>query len=74
MKNKDITTVQLKKSVVRALDNLKKYPRETYNNVILRLIKNGEGRKESDEFVQGAQKSKMRELWEEGDYTGWENA
>ena len=70
---KEITTVQLNKSVVRALKRIKKYPRENYNDVILNLIRNAEETKELDKFVQGAQKAKMKELWGEGDYTAWEN-
>ncbi len=70
----EVTTVQLNKSVVKALKRIKKYPRETYNEVILSLIKNAEETKEFDKFVQKAQKAKMRELWGKGDYTAWENA
>ena len=71
---KDVTTVQLNKSVVKALKHIKKYPRETYNEVILNLIKNAGEIKESDKFIQQAQKTKMKELWGKGDYTAWENA
>lgn len=39
MKDEDVTTIQLKKSVVRELKNIKKYPRETYNETISNLIK-----------------------------------
>ncbi len=70
----EVTTVQLNKSVVKALKHIKKYPRETYNEVILSLIKNAEETKEFDKFVQKVQKTKMRELWGKGDYTAWENA
>ena len=70
----DVTTVQLNKSVVEALKQIKKYPRETYNEVILELIKTAEEAKEFDRFVQKAQKTKMKELWGKGDYTAWENA
>lgn len=70
----EITTVQLNKSVVKALKSIKKYPRETYNEVIFNLIKNAEETKEFDKFVQEAQRTKMKELWEKGDYTEWENA
>ena len=70
----DVTTVQLNKSVVEALKQIKKYPRETYNEVILELIKTAEEAKEFDRFVQNAQKTKMKELWGKGDYTAWENA
>ena len=71
---KDVTTVQLNKSVVKALKHIKKYPRETYNEVILNLIKNAGEIKEFDKFIQQAQKTKMKELWGKGDYTAWENA
>ena len=70
----EITTIQLNKSVVRALKRIKKYPRETYNEIILSLIKNTQETKELDTFIQKVQKAKMKELWEEGNYTAWENA
>jgi predicted nucleic-acid-binding protein len=74
MTKEDVTTVQLNKSVVRALKHIKKYPRETYNEVIMGLIEAAEETKEFDKFVQEAQKNKMKELWEEGDYSAWEHA
>ena len=39
----EITTIQLKKSVVQALKAVKRYPRETYNETILRLITEARG-------------------------------
>ncbi len=68
------TTIQLSKSVVKALKRIKKYPRETYTEIISNLIKDAEETKELDKFVQEAQKAKMRELWEKGDYSAWEHA
>ena len=70
----EITTIQLRRSVVQALKEIKKYPRETYNETILGLIRDAQENREFDAFVQKAQESKMKELWEEGDYSGWENA
>ena len=70
----EITTIQLNKSVVRALKHIKEHPRETYNEIILSLIKNARETKELDTFIQKAQKAKMKELWGDGDYTAWENA
>ena len=70
----EITTIQLNKSVVKALKQIKKYPRETYNEVILSLIESAKEMKEFDKFVQEAQKTKMKELWGEGDYSAWEHA
>ena len=70
----EITTIQLKKSVVQALKKVKRYPRETYNEIILRLINEAKETEELGIFVQKAQETKMKELWSEGDYSGWENA
>lgn len=69
----DVTTIQLNRSVVEALKRVKKYPRETYNETILNLIKNEEETRDLSRFVQKSQESKMKELWEEGDYSGWED-
>ncbi len=70
----EVTTVQLKKTVVKELQGKKKYPRETYNEVILDLIKSAESMTEYDEFLHKAQQAKMKELWGEGDYKKWESA
>ncbi len=70
----EITTIRLSKSVVNALKQIKKYPRETYNEIILDLIENFKESKKSDKFVQEAQKNKMKELWGNGDYSEWEHA
>ena len=69
-----ITTIQLSKSVVKALKQIKKYPRETYSEIILSLIESAKEMKEFDKFVQESQKTKMKELWGEGDYSEWEHA
>ena len=69
----EVTTIQLSKSVVKALKQIKKYPRETYSEIILDLIESAREMKEFDKFVQEAQKTKMRELWGEGDYSAWEH-
>ena len=74
MQEEGTTTIQLKKSVVKALKQAKRYPRETYNEVITDLIKNKQETADHDEFLQKAQKAKMKELWGNGDYTGWERA
>lgn len=70
----DVTTVQLNKTVVKALKSIKKYPRETYNEIILDLIKTAKERDDLDKFMNKAQEAKMRELWGQGDYSGWEHA
>ena len=74
MSKTEVTTIQLDRSVVEALKQIKKHPLETYNETILNLIKNEEETREFDIFLQKPQESKMKELWEEGDYSGWERA
>lgn len=67
MTDEESTTIQLKKSVVKELKSIKRYPRETYNETISNLIKlakhPGSGR-QHDEFLHRVQQSKMKELWD----------
>jgi len=77
---KDVTTVQLRKSVVRELKAIKKYPRQTYNELIMDLVdqaKNSDVLKEHnqyDAFLHTIQQSKMKELWDNEEDEAWENA
>jgi hypothetical protein len=70
----EVTTIQLERSVVDALKRIKRYPRETYSETILNLIKNADETRELGIFVQKAQEERMKQLWGEGDYSGWEHA
>ncbi len=77
MKDEEVTTVQLKKSVVKELKNIRKHPRETYNETILSLIKNAKEtkkRRQYDEFLHRIQQAKMRELWDNVEDEAWEDA
>ena len=74
MSRSEVTTIQLERSVVDALKRIKRYPRETYNETILNLIKNANETRELGIFVQKAQEERMKQLWGEGDYSGWEHA
>ena len=74
---KDATTIQLKKSVVKELKNIRKYPRETYNEIISELINTAKAAKkirQYDEFIRKIQQAKMRELWDNEEDEAWENA
>ena len=76
MHDEQVTTIQLNKSVVRALKSVKKYKRQTYNEVILDLVgvvKNERKSSQYDEFLHTIQKSKMTELWDNTDDEAWEN-
>ena len=74
MSKSEITTIQIERSVLNELKRVKRYPRETYSETILNLIQNAEETKEFGTFVQKAQEERMKKLWEEGDYSGWEHA
>ncbi len=77
MSDEDVTTIQLKKAVVKELKSIRKYPRETYNETILNLIKTAkESRKKRqyDEFLHKIQQAKMKELWDNEEDEAWENA
>ena len=61
MKNEEITTIHVKKSVVKQLKEIRKYPRETYNEIILNLIKTLRKQKSEDNatsFFTGFSKQK----------------
>ena len=56
------------------LKKFKRYRRETYSEIILNLIESVRESGEFEMFVQKAQEERMKELWGEGDYSGWERA
>lgn len=73
----EVTTIQLKKSVVKELKNIRKYPRETYNETILNLIKTAKEsakRRQYDDFLHRIQQAKMKELWDNTEDEAWEDA
>jgi predicted CopG family antitoxin len=72
--NSGITTIQLDRSVVDELKKFKRYRRETYSEIILNLIESVRENSEFETFVQKAQEERMKEIWGEGDYSGWERA
>ena len=73
----DFTTIQVDKAVIRTLKRMKKYPRETYNELILSLIdaaKRSTKRGGYDEFIHNAQQLKMKELWDNKEDEAWADA
>jgi hypothetical protein len=73
---KEATTIQLKKSVVKELKSIRKYPRETYNEIISDLIKVAKDSKKRqyDAFLHKIQQAKMKELWDNKEDEAWEDA
>ena len=74
---KEATTIQLEKSVVKELKSIRKYPRETYNEIISNLIKiskDSKKRRQYDEFIHKIQQAIMKELWGNEEDEAWEDA
>ncbi|MBR9690387.1 hypothetical protein GOV08_01755 [Candidatus Woesearchaeota archaeon] len=62
------TTIQLDKKVVNSLKAVKEHPRQTYNEIIIKMIKNFKNTKNQyDEFLHKIQQEKMKELWDNND-------
>jgi rRNA pseudouridine-1189 N-methylase Emg1 (Nep1/Mra1 family) len=70
------TTIQLDKSLVDAMKEMREYPRQTYNELVSRMIelfKSAKKRNQYDEFLHKVQQAKMRELWGSKDDEVWED-
>ena len=72
-----VTTIQLDKSLVNSLKQVREYPRQTYNELIKNMVQVfGDIKKKNqyDEFLHKIQKTKMKELWDNKEDEAWENA
>jgi len=73
----NVTTIQLNKSIVHALKEVKEYPRQTYNELINHMVnvfKDVKRKNQYDEFLHKIQQNKMKELWDNKEDEAWENA
>ena len=69
------TTIQLDKSLVESLKEVRMYPRQTYNELIKDMIivfKSVKKSNQYDEFLHKIQQGKMKELWDNKDDEYWE--
>ncbi len=73
MSEEEATTIQLKKSIVKELKSIKRYPNETIANLI-KLAKESKNRKQYDEFLHKVQQAKMKDLWDNSEDEAWEHA
>ncbi len=72
-----VTTIQLDKSIVNALKEVKEYRRQTYSELIRQMVqvfKSVKKRNQYDEFLHKIQQSKMKELWDNIEDEVWKNA
>ena len=71
------TTIQLDKSLVNSLKEVREYPRQTYNELLKHMVKvfqNIKKMNQYDEFLHKIQQAKMNELWDNKEDEAWENA
>lgn len=71
------TTIQLDKSLVSMLKQIREHPRQTYNELISRMVQvfqSVKRRNQYDEFLHKIQQAKMKELWGNKEDGAWENA
>lgn len=71
-----MTTIQVDKAILKSLKEIQDYPRQTYNELIRKMIevfKNTKKMNQYDEFLHKIQQEKMKELWDNKDDEAWEN-
>ena len=71
-----VTTIQLSKATVKMLKETKEYPKQTYDELIKKLIdlrKKLTLKNQYDEFLHKIQQKKMKELWDNKEDEVWEN-
>ena len=72
-----MTTIQINKTLLKSLKEIRDYPRQTYNELIEKMIhvfKNVKKNNQYDEFLHKIQQAKMKELWDNKEDEAWENA
>ena len=75
--NANVTTIQLDKSIVKSLKEIREYPRQTYSELIkdmVQVFKNIKKNNQYDEFLHKIQQAKMKELWDNKEDEAWEDA
>ena len=73
---KDSSTILLDKKIIDLLKELKEHPRQTYNELIGKMVKIFlalRKRNQYDEFLHKVQQPKMKELWDNEEDEVWED-
>lgn len=68
------TTIQLDKETVDEMKSIREYPRQTYNELLKKMIKMFKAAKDNnqyDRFLYSVQQAKMKELWDNNDDEAW---
>ena len=70
------TTIQLNKSIVESLKNSREYPRQTYNELLKRMVEvfiSVKKKNQYDEFLHKVQQPMMQKLWDNKDDEVWDD-
>jgi len=70
------TTIQINKKVLEKLRHAKEYPRQTYNELLDKIVSVFIAVKKKnsyDEFLHKIQQPKMKELWDNKEDEVWES-
>ena len=71
------STILLNKDIIEKLKKAKEYERQTYNELLEKMAEvfiRIKASNQYDEFLHKIQQEKMRELWDNKQDEGWENA
>lgn len=70
------TTIQIDKSIVKSLREVKEYPRQTYNELLdkmIQLFRNYKKNNQQINYLYQIQRQKMKELWDNKEDDVWAN-
>jgi len=71
------STILIRKDLIEKLKSAKDYSRQTYNELLEKMILiylGAKKRNQYDEFLHKVQKQKMKEIWGNKEDEVWENA
>ncbi len=77
MKMANQSTILLDKRIIQTLKEIREHPRQTYNELIEKMIllfRRVRENNQYDEFLHKIQQEKMRELWGNKEDEEWNNA
>jgi predicted ArsR family transcriptional regulator len=76
VKKNETTTIQIDKSVVESLKKIKEHPRQSYNELLIKLLRfvsESKNKKQYDKFLHKIQQKKMKELWDNNEDGVWDD-
>jgi hypothetical protein len=71
-----MTSIQIDEDTLQRIKKNKEYPRQTYNELLVKMVECFEASKQSnqyDQFLHKVQQMKMKELWDNPDDEVWDD-